>query len=134
MKRTMIILALAFAAMACDDLFEKDISDSSVTVIAPVDGVTAPEGTVTFLWRATSGARSYKLTVVSPSFAAASVVAADTLMHNDSLSVKLSLHMPLAAGSYQWSIRALNSAYASPEQVYTLFVAAEQTPDTESEI
>ncbi len=128
MKRILLILALL--AASCDDVFEKDISRSSVTVVAPVDGVTASSGEVTFLWRATEGARAYKVTVVSPSFAAASTVAADTLMCNDSLSMKLTLRLSLVAGDYQWSIRALNDAYATPEQFYTLFVA---DPEEETE-
>jgi hypothetical protein len=122
--RKLIILTLALAVVACDDFFEKDLSDDKVQVVAPVDGATAPEGEITFAWRAMDGARSYRVTVVSPSFAEASTLAADTLMHNDSLSMKLSLRLQLAAGSYQWSISARNSAYTTPEQVYTLSVAA----------
>ncbi len=120
-----------FAMAACDDVFEKDISKKQVTVVAPVDGVTVPEGGVTFLWRQTQGADAYKVTVVSPSFAQAAMVAADTLLRNDSISMKLSLHLTLAAGEYQWSIRALNSAYATAEQFYTLLVAAPEPEEPE---
>lgn len=132
-KTIFVILAAALAVsyVACDDVFEKDLSKKSVDVIAPADGVTAPAGVVTFLWRATEGADAYHVTVVSPSFGAVSRVAADTLMRNDSISVKLSLRLELDQGDYQWSIRALNGAYFTPEQFYSLFIALPPTVEPE---
>ena len=50
----------------CDDIFEQDIDRARIEVVAPKHDAHIEAGEVTFLWRPLSGARSYRLTVVSP--------------------------------------------------------------------
>ncbi len=122
MKRIFTLLAVVLLVAGCDDIFEKDISNERVEVVSPADRAQTVQGEVAFLWRATEGATAYRVTVVAPSFANPSQVVADTVMYNDSLSVKLSLRLVMPQGDYQWSVRGLNSGYMTTEQVRSLKV------------
>ena len=79
------LLFLLSLLSGCDDIFEQDIDRARIEVVAPKHDAHIEAGEVTFLWRPLSGARSYRLTVVSPSFARASRVWADTTLRADSL-------------------------------------------------
>ena len=122
--------------MACDDIFEKKLENKMVTVVAPIDGATLIEGNVTFLWVPMEGANGYHITIVSPSFKAATMVVADTLLIDDSVTVRRMFWQTFTPGDYQWSITAFNFAYRSAESVFDLHITAPQTPsepDTTSE-
>ncbi len=106
----------------CDDFLERDIEGQTIEVIAPKSGVHHPEGEVTFLWRTLKGARNYHLTIVSPSFAAATRVVADTILRADSLSAGTRFSQRMTVGHYEWSICAANGAYATDEQLFELTV------------
>jgi hypothetical protein len=108
---------------ACDDFFEKDISDKNVEVIVPADNTTVPAGAVTFFWNELEHASAYRLRIVSPNFQNAATCACDTLL-NDSLSANNRLTVTLPAGTYQWSIQAENSAYQSLTKILSLQVNA----------
>ncbi|MFQ8805411.1 MAG: hypothetical protein ACLR8Y_10235 [Alistipes indistinctus] len=68
----------------CDDIFRAGYRPGRIEVVAPKHDAHIEAGEVTFLWRPLSGACSYRLTVVSPSFARASRVWADTTLRADS--------------------------------------------------
>ncbi|MEE1419873.1 hypothetical protein [Alistipes ihumii] len=106
----------------CDDIFEQDIDRARIEVVAPKHDAHIEAGEVTFLWRPLSGARSYRLTVVSPSFARASRVWADTTLCADSLHAADRFSLTLGEGDYQWSLQAFNGVYRSEESVYSLRV------------
>ena len=106
----------------CDDIFEQDIDRARIEVVAPKHDAHIEAGEVTFLWRPLSGARSYRLTVVSPSFARASRVWADTTLRADSLHAADRFSLTLDEGDYQWSLQAFNGVYRSEESVYSLRV------------
>lgn len=121
----MLLLAAATSLVGCRDIFEKDISRYSVSVIAPVDGVETIPGTITFLWRTVPYAEGYQLTVVSPSFAKAAQVLSDTLVAGTTFNLEL------AAGQYQWSMQPWNFGYNGVRKVYTLRVVE---PEIEQEV
>jgi len=133
MKRLLLFLLIVplVTTIACDDVFEKKLDGKAVTVVAPVDGTTVTEGTVTFLWVPMEGASGYHITVVSPSFEAAAIVVADTLLVDDSVTVRRMFRQAFSAGDYQWSITAFNSAYSSAASIFDLHVVA-PLPDTTS--
>lgn len=123
MKRGCFLAILTIIVVACNDIFETDISNISICVVSPKDSVAVKAGRVTFAWRTVNSATRYQLTIVEPSFAQASTLIADTVLCGDST------HMPptsfstiLDSGKYQWSIKAFNSAYATYDQIYTLIV------------
>lgn len=84
MKPICIFLLVFLLLSGCEDIFEQDIEDASIEVIAPKNNTRTEAGTVTFLWRPLDGARSYRLTIVSPTFAGASRLVADTTLLADS--------------------------------------------------
>jgi predicted RNA methylase len=126
-------LALAFAFAACDDIMAPDISPKRVAVISPADKITVTEGDVSFRWSAMEGADRYRVTVVSPGFAAARRTVRDTVLYQDSLSTVMSFgfNLTLTPADYEWSIQAFNHAYESQKSVYGLTVTPEPEPDNE---
>ena len=116
------LLFLLSLLSGCDDIFEQDIDRARIEVVAPKHDAHIEAGEVTFLWRPLSGARSYRLTVVSPSFARASRVWADTTLRADSLHAADRFSLTLDEGDYQWSLQAFNGVYRSEESVYSLRV------------
>lgn len=121
----------ALLSVGCDDLLERDIADRTVEVIAPCDGARTVAGDMTFLWRPLDGARSYHLTIVSPSFAAAERVVADTTLAVDSLTAGNRLVQAIEAGDYEWSICAANGGYRTAELILSLTVDAAEPEEPE---
>lgn len=111
--KNLIAIIIILSMVACDDIFENDISNNKIEVVAPTDHAVVAQPKVTFLWRTMDGATAYHLTVVSPSFDNASIVVADTILRADSLRTPAQYNCSLTNGNYQWSIRALNSAYST---------------------
>ena len=122
MKSFYPLFFLALSLWSCDDIFEQELDRARIEVVAPKDGTSIPSGEVTFLWRPLPGARTYRVTVVSPGFDQASRVWADTTLRVDSLHAADRFTLRLDEGDYQWSLSAANGAYRTPEQVYTLRV------------
>ena len=116
----------------CDDIFEQDIDRARIEVVAPKHDAHIEAGEVTFLWRPLSGARNYRLTVVSPSFARASRVWADTTLRADSLHAAARFSLTLDEGDYQWSLQAFNGVYRSEESVYSLRVDPAAADESQS--
>ncbi len=124
MKKTLILPALLLM-YACGDILETDISGKEVHVTAPVDNAGITEGNMHFLWDVLDGAEKYHVSVVTPDFEHAVTAIKDTLVFPDSLAVSLGFRMRLAAGKYQWSMQAFNSACGSVRSVFDLTVIAE---------
>lgn len=124
MKRILTIIALAVCMAACDDIFEKDLTDKEVLIIAPADGQTVGSGEVTFLWRGVEGATSYHITIVGPSFEDAAVVVADATLSDEEGSASTSYKCSIGPGRYQWSIKAMNGAYETAERIFSFEVVS----------
>lgn len=116
------LLFLLLSLPGCDDIFEQDIEQARIEVIAPKHDTHIEAGEVTFLWRPLKGARSYRLTIVSPTFAGASRLIADTTLLADSAHRADRFTLTLAAGVYEWSLRAANGVYQTQETVYRLTI------------
>lgn len=130
--RTACALLFLLPLWGCDDIFEQDIDRARIEVVAPKHDAHIEAGEVTFLWRPLSGARSYRLTVVSPSFARASRVWADTTLRVDSLHAADRFSLTLDEGDYQWSLQAFNGVYRSEESVYSLRVDPAAVDESQS--
>lgn len=102
-----VYIILLFIAFSCDDIFESDISEETVLVIAPRPDITTSEQTLSFTWESVEGASSYRLRIVTPSFEHAVQCLADTLI------TTLQYRCELLPGHYEWSVTACNSAYSS---------------------
>jgi len=107
------IAPLTFAIIlmiSCEAIFVENISDITVSTLAPSDGSSVSSGDITFSWEQIQDAESYELQVALPSFSNASQIVLDTLVTKTSVTKALSI------GNYQWRIRAINSDY---QTVYT---------------
>lgn len=122
MKKMLTYFVLLGIMTSCDDVFERDIENHKVEVVTPQNNATVLGGKVPFLWKRLRGARGYHLTIVSPSFRNASKLIADTVLWSDSVSEKLKYIHLMEQGRYQWSIRGINDAYSSLNNISDLSV------------
>ena len=98
-------LLILFLVMGCRDVFEKDISEKEVELIAPADSVETTHATLTFVWEERDCATGYRLVVVSPSFDRIELYVLDTLVEGNQYTYTLE------PGRYEWGVRPENSAY-----------------------
>ncbi len=106
MKRIIILFGLLLSIIACSDIIEvEDISNKTVTMLAPTDNAVLDTLRTTFTWEALAAAEHYYLQVATPTFENATKIVVDTLL------VKTSYSELLPINNYQWRIRAENSAY-----------------------
>lgn len=94
--------------LSCESiLFEKDISENKVVVLAPSDQSDFFTTGITFSWEKVPDATSYQLQIAKPDFLAPTQLVLDTIVKSTSFIKQL----PLA--SYEWRVRALNTSYAT---------------------
>jgi len=92
--------------VSCDDIVGvNDISDETLTILAPTNGSTLIITDVTFSWNSVEDAEQYKLQVATPNFVMANQIILDTLVASTNFS------QPLELGNYEWRVRAENSEY-----------------------
>ena len=91
----------------CNAFFEANITNQSVTLLAPTSGVKTEIATQTFLWEQIDGASDYRLQIVSPSFDSIRVMVLDTIISTDKFSYVL------FPSVFEWRVRAQNSVYQS---------------------
>ncbi|MDD3685241.1 MAG: hypothetical protein PHE56_00605 [Bacteroidales bacterium] len=108
MKNSIIIiivmLLLAFVS-ACTEIFETNIKDKEITLIAPTDSLETCGNLHTFIWDEIEGAHSYNLRIVSPSFNSLESIVLDTILGITQFSYSLE------PGDYQWGVKAINDNY-----------------------
>ncbi|GAB5400862.1 MAG: hypothetical protein Aureis2KO_24470 [Aureisphaera sp.] len=115
MKRIFFYLVIAVAFYACDEegglLIETDISNRTVTLIAPSNDTEISSNTVFFDWGTVNDATSYEFQIATPNFENPAQLVANTV---DSLTTS---QVELNVGTYEWRVKALNSnsetAYSS---------------------
>lgn len=107
-----VYLGVLLTILSCDDIIEvPDISNESVTILAPTQGVMIDTTTVNFSWEQLTDAESYQIQIATPNFEAAKQIIRDTILEETSF---LSI---LNANAYEWRVRALNSGFATPYTV-----------------
>lgn len=129
MKTTRIKLVFLMLLLAggCRDVFEKDISEKDVVLVAPADSVETIHRTLTFAWEEKEGATGYRLVVVSPSFERAELYLLDTLVDG------LRYTVTLEPGEYAWGVRPENSAYEGIYNRRVLTVLDDEEHETPDE-
>ncbi len=107
-KSLLIVLTLSLIfAIQCGDIFEENISKSTLTLISPADEAIFKGDTVSFWWDPVQGASQYEFHLVSPSFELAQRLLVDSTVSSNKLTLKVK------PGAYQWEVRALNGGYAT---------------------
>lgn len=129
MKTTRIKLVFLMLLLAggCRDVFEKDISEKDVVLVAPADSVETIHRTLTFAWKEKEGATGYRLVIVSPSFERAELYLLDTLVDG------LRYTVMLEPGEYAWGVRPENSAYEGIYNRRVLTVLDDEDNETPDE-
>lgn len=102
-NKILFFISISVFAISCDDVFEEDITDANVHIIAPLDNSTIESNVVTFRWNSISGAKKYRIQVYS----------GNQSMVLDTLVGSTNFTFPIVGGFYDWRIRAENSAYQS---------------------
>lgn len=106
MKKLVFVLFWIITFISCEDIIEVvDISDKTVTILAPTDQAVLNVTDVTFSWETLEDAETYQLQIANPSFENALQIVVDSTLEGSHLSATLE------ASSYEWRIRAKNSGY-----------------------
>jgi len=98
-----VILILA----ACNEVVIDDLSDKEVVLRAPVDGFSSNDGMLSFWWDEVDQATEYRIQIAEPDFTNTNRLIIDSTVS----STQLALNIP--TGTYQWQVRAQNSAFAT---------------------
>jgi len=110
MKKSLSALITLLLLTGCEAIFVENISNATVTTVAPSNESVISTGVIHFTWNALEDATMYKLQIATPNFTSAVQVVLDTLLENTSFSKNLPI------GNYQWRVKAVNSDY---ETAYT---------------
>lgn len=93
---------------SCEEiLLEKDISKSTVVLLAPVNNAQFFSTGVTFTWENLTDATEYQLQIAKPNFANPLQIVLDTKIKTTSFTQQLPI------GIYEWRVRAVNSGYST---------------------
>lgn len=101
---------------ACEDVFEINIDNKQVMLLAPSDELLTEQTLHTFWWEEVEGSTEYTLQIVEGTFAAAYAMVLDTTIAKNQYEYSLS------SGDYQWRVSAHNSDYETYFTVHTLSV------------
>ena len=102
---------LAVLCFSCDDIIEvANISNRTVTVLAPTDNSVLTLTDINFSWNSIEDAEQYRLQIATPSFEMANQIVLDTIITDTNFT------HTLTSGSFQWRVRAENSGF---ETAYT---------------
>lgn len=111
MKKILILFCVFISTISCDDIIEvEDISNRTVTILAPTDNSVLDITDVTFTWQSVEDAERYTIQIATPDFETANQIVLDSTIASTSFL------KTLAVGAYQWRVKAKNSDY---ETVYT---------------
>jgi len=120
-----ISIILLLTKSSCDDIFEEDISNDTVWIYSPYDGMKTNNVDIDFWFEYINGATGYNLQVVSPSFEYPRKILADTdLIENRYL-------LTLYPDTFECRIFAFNGAYSTKTYTYASFIINDTTDLTE---
>ncbi len=118
----LLIVLLSLFGAGCTDIFEEDISNLVVVLVAPGDSITSQSTQVSFKWNALDDNSSYRLQVARPSFSRPDFFALDTLVSDTKFQY---IFTP---GTYQWRVRGENGSS------YTAYTTRTFVMDTISDL
>ncbi|GAA3647271.1 fibronectin type III domain-containing protein [Flavivirga jejuensis] len=128
MKKLIYLCCLLLTVLACDDIIGVvNISNETVTAIAPATDAVLTDNDVIFIWEAIEGAENYKIQIATPNFANAAQIVTDSTL------TKTLFSKTLNSGNYEWRVRAENSAYTT-NYVSHQFIIDSDVVDISNEI
>lgn len=108
--RNMVLVFMAVVTAGCSTFFEEDISDKTVKLLSPANGISTEISSQTFCWEKIEGASEYRLQIVKPSFDSAEALLMDTLLL-DTLGSSNKINVTLYPSNFEWRVRAENNAW-----------------------
>ena len=119
MKKYFTGLLFILMFTSCEEvLLEDDISDVSITVLAPANNAEFYSTSVTFTWEAVEYATAYKIQIAKPNFENATEIILDETTENTSYTKQLNI------GTYEWRVKAVNSSYETAYETRVLTVVS----------
>lgn len=123
-SRFKIVYTITFLCLvSCTEIMEKDISLKEIVFITPGENCVTTYSSQIFLWEEVEGAMVYDLQIVTPSFNAAELLLADTVL------TKARFEINLFPGKFEWRVRARNGSSASNYYLKTLQVDSTRNLD-----
>lgn len=122
------LIALFVLIASCDDIIEvEDISQKTVTALAPTNNSVLSTANVTFSWESLKDAVHYRLQISTPTFGEATQIVVDSLVSTTSFSKELT------PNNYQWRVRAENSGYTTAFSTQSFTVESTDDVDISEE-
>lgn len=104
----LIFCCVMFLSTSCENLIiEKDISDSNISIIAPVNELKLNATSVSFSWEALEGATKYQIQIAKPNFTSPTQIIFDSVLTETFVTFQIPI------GNYEWRVRAINGSYKS---------------------
>lgn len=116
LRKNSLLFGFGLILISCSEFFVPDISDHIPILIIPGQQDTIVNNSIHFKWTEMEGADSYKLEVVSPSFASISEFPLDSAIEGTEFFYTLD------PGVYEYRIKAINSAFESEYSEIRSFV------------
>lgn len=108
-----LVIILVF--FSCNDVFEKDISGASVTLLTPKDSIFTQQLQQNFRWEEVDEALFYRLQISSPNFISPDFYVLDTVLKNVEFTYTLT-----GGYIYQWRVMAMNGSSETEYQTRTI--------------
>ncbi|MFI0429533.1 hypothetical protein [Mariniflexile sp. HMF6888] len=102
-NKGLLLLMLLTLSFSCDDILEEDITNDTIQIISPNEGMTTDGNTVQFSWGGLDGADGYRIQIIK----------SNQVYEVDSLITTSTFKYVLNSGTYQWRVRAENFAYST---------------------
>ncbi|WP_415061084.1 Ig-like domain-containing protein [Flavobacterium sp.] len=116
-----ILFFLLVTCFSCEEiLLESDISDQTVTLVAPSNEATFTSTGITFSWEAVEDADEYRIQIARPNFENPLEIVVDELTEETFSTQQLNI------GTYQWRVKAINSAYETAFTTRTINVISNE--------
>lgn len=103
--KTLAIIATILLYGCSDIVRVEDITDETVNILAPTNNAILNSIDVTFNWGSIEEADEYNIQIANPTFEEALQIVTDSTLTATSFSKTLEI------GSYEWRVKAVNSAY-----------------------
>lgn len=117
LKYLYIVSVIVIFTISCDDIiFEEDISESNLIILAPTNNASIVSGNISFNWETVTNADKYQIQIATPNFADAIQIVLDSTIS------KTSFTKQLLANNYEWRVKAVNSAFETSYFTNTLTV------------
>ncbi len=105
-RKIIFLVTVIMIFISCEEIvLEKDISEKTIELIAPVNNAQFLSTGISFTWNNVTDATHYQLQIARPNFDNPLQIVLDTTIVNTSFTQQLPL------GQYEWRVRAINSGY-----------------------